>query len=154
MDKQETHDQFSELLNATIFPDEQLTKLRTKLVKTFNAKHSETQGEIQRLEALNNRLRENIANKVDAATDPENAIIRQEILQSIQKLKNEFADNEDKIIRLHERYNSDLDEFLGFAFSFLGNKGKHFFDLTETLYSPVKLFLNFCVCFPFYSGAE
>lgn len=131
LDKQNVHDQFSNLLNATVLLEDQLEKLRAKLVRTFNLKHTEIQSEILRLESLNNKLRENIANKVDAATDPDNAFIRQEIMQSIQKLKGELSDNEEKIVRLHERQDNDLGEFLGFAFGFLGDKGRHFFELTD-----------------------
>lgn len=131
LDKDDTHDQFSDLLNETVFPDDQLTKLREKLVKIFNAKHSETQGEILRLNAVNNKLREDIANKVDAATDPAHAFIKEEIFQSIQKLKIQLADNEDRIRGFSEQRDNDLNEFLTFAFSFLDDKGKHFFDLTD-----------------------
>lgn len=40
-------------------------------------------------------------------------------------------DNEDRVKDLGERRDVDLNEFLTFAFGFLDDKGKHFFDLTE-----------------------
>ena len=46
------------------------------------------------------------------------------------KLKVELADNEEKILSLSEQHETDLDEFMTFAFDFLSNKGSRFFELT------------------------
>lgn len=130
LDRDDTHASFSDLLDAIILPDPELKKLKTKLVATFNAKHHEAKGEIQRLEAVNASIKQNIANKVEAVTDPSNAFIKDEIMAVIQKNKTELADNEEKISLLGEQHDADLDEFMEFAFGFLGNKGKRFFELS------------------------
>lgn len=131
LDKDETHEQFTALMNATIFPTNDLNLLKQKLIKTFNSKHLEKRSEIQRLEILNLNLAEKIENKVDAATDPTNAFIKEEISKSIVRLKVEQQANEDRIVELRNQNDSDLQEFLDFALSFLDDKGKRFFDLTE-----------------------
>ena len=130
MDRDNTHDSFSSLLDAIILPDAKLEKLKLKLVTTFDAKHHETKGEITRLEAINDNIKKNIANKVEAVTDPKNEIIVDEIRASIEKLKAEYASNEEKISLLGEQHETDLAEFLDFAFGFLDNKGRRFFELS------------------------
>lgn len=130
MDRDDTHDSFSSLLDAIILPDAKLEKLKLKLVTTFNAKHHETKGEIARLEAINDNIKKNIENKVEAVTDPRNEIIVDEIRASIEKLKAEYASNEEKINLLSEQHETDLAEFLEFAFSFLDNKGRRYFELS------------------------
>lgn len=130
LDRDETHESFSTLLDNIVLPDPELKKLKLKLVSTFNDKHHQTQGEISRLEAVNESLKQNIANKVDAVTDPKNETIVDEIRASIEKLKAEYAINEDKIALLSDQHDSDLDEFLDFALTFLGNKGRRFFELS------------------------
>lgn len=126
----DTHDSFSELLDSIILPKPELKKLKTKLLATFNSKHHEAKNEITRLEAVNASVQQNIANKVEAVTDPENISIKDEIRASIDKLKAERADNEEKIAILSEQHQSDLGEFLDFAFGFLNDKGRRFFDLS------------------------
>ena len=130
LDRDDTHDSFSNLLNNIILPEPELKKLKTKLITTFNTKHSESKGEILRLGAINSNLKQNIANKVEAVTDPSNAFIKDEIMALIQKLKTEFAANEEKILLLSEQHETDLVEFIDFAFKFLSDKGKHFFELS------------------------
>lgn len=130
LDRDETHASFSNLLDAVVLPNAELKKLKTKLVKMFNAKHHETKGEIQRLETVNANLKQKIADKVEAVTDPANESIRGEIMALITKLKAELADNEYQVGLLGSQHENDLDEFLTFAFDFLGNKGKRFFELS------------------------
>lgn len=56
---------------------------------------------------------------------------KEEISKSIMRLKTERQTNEDRIVELRNQNDSDLQKFLDFAFSFLDDKGKRFFDLTE-----------------------
>ncbi len=130
LDKAETHDSFAELLNDIILPDAELKKLKAKLVTAFNNKHRQTKGEIIRLEAVNANTKQRIANKVEAVTDPANAYIRAEIQELIQSLQAELIENEKKIAVLSEQHETDLAEFLDFAFGFLSNKGEGFFELS------------------------
>lgn len=131
LDKAKTHEGFSALLNTTIFPDSQIEKLKLKLVKIFNARHLDKRSEIKRLEAINANLSKKIANQVDAAIDPSNAFIKEEIATSIKRLKKEQNENGALVIDLRNQNDNDLKEFLDFAFAFLDDKGKHFFELTE-----------------------
>ena len=131
LDKTATHESFSILLNSTIFPDNQMEELKLKLVKTFNAKHLDKRNEVQRLEVINANLSKKIAAQVDAVIDPNNDYIKDEITKIIKRLQKEQKDNEIQIENLRNQNDSDLKQFLDFAFAFLDDKGKHFFDLTE-----------------------
>lgn len=119
------------MLNTTIFPENQNEQLKKKLVNIFNAKHIDKRTEIQRLEALNSVLAKKIENQVDAIIDPKNEFIKDELANSIKRLKKEQQDNNGLITDLRNQNDNDLKEFLDFAFAFLDDKGKHFFDLTE-----------------------
>lgn len=130
LDRDETHDSFSDLLDRIVLPYPELRKLKTKLVKTFDAKHYQTKDEMQRLEAVNSRIQQNIEDKADAATDPTLKTIRPEILASIEKLKTELSINNEKIEALKDQHVDDLDEFLAFAFDFISDKGSRYFELS------------------------
>lgn len=131
LDKQTTHESFSTLLNTTVFPDNQNEKLKRKLVGVFNTKHLDKRTEIQRLDALNTVLTKKIENQVDAIIDPKNEFIKDELANAIKRLKKDQQDNNDLIADLRNQNDNDLKEFLDFAFAFLDDKGKHFFELTE-----------------------
>lgn len=130
IERNDVHDNFSELLDRIILPDPELKKLKTKLLATFNAKHHEAKGEVARLEAVNASVRQNIANQVVALTNPSNAFVADEIRGVIEKHKAELVDNQEKIELLSEQHESDLGEFLDFAFGFLSDKGRRYFDLS------------------------
>lgn len=131
LDRDNIHANFSELLDDIILPEKELRALKSKLLTTFNAKHSQSKGEIQRLEAVNSTIRQSIAQKADAVTNPAFSSITSEIMASIETLKAELADNEEKISLLGEQHEADLGEFLDFAFGFLNNKGRRFFELSR-----------------------
>ena len=132
IERGEAHVQFANLLNRVILPDNELKKLKTKLVKMFDAKHYETVGELKRLEAVNANIRQTVANHVGALSDPSNAFVADEIRTQIEKLKAELTDNQEKIDLLGEQHQSDLGDFLEFALNFLSDKGRHFFELNGT----------------------
>lgn len=130
IDRDETHISFAHLLSTIVLPRPDLERLREKLVEMFDTKHHHVKGEVIRLEAKNISIQQRILEKVEAATDPAYAYIKEEIQTSIQQLKAELSTNEEKMILLKEQHEADLAEFLDFSFDFLGNKGTHFFRLS------------------------
>ncbi|MCA9301104.1 recombinase family protein [Candidatus Saccharibacteria bacterium] len=130
IERTDVHDSFSELLDNIILPDPELKKLKRKLLTTFNSKHHEAKREIARLEAINADKQQAIANQVVALADPQNSFVAEEIRNVIEKHKMEIADNQEKIEILGEQHESDLAEFLDFAFSFLNDKGRRYFELS------------------------
>ena len=73
-------------------------------------------------------LKQSIEQQVEAATDPKNEIIRQEILAAIAKKKEELAELEDELAKLRVESEDDKEQFLRFAFDFIDNKGQRFLD--------------------------
>lgn len=130
IDRDYTHSRFSELLDAIVVQDSELERLKSKLLKMFSSKHTEATKEVSRLEAVNSNITKNIADKVEAVTDPSNSVIRDEIIASIESLKAQIADNKERLTLLSSQHEADLDNFMTFAFDFLGDKGKKFFKLT------------------------
>lgn len=130
IERTDIHDSFSELLDNIILPEPELKKLKTKLLATFNSKHHEAKREIVRLEAVNADKQQAIANQIIALTNPSNDFIGDEIRGVIEKHKAEIADNQEKIEVLGEQHESDLAEFLDFAFGFLNDKGRQYFELS------------------------
>lgn len=130
IDRDDTHSNFSDLLDAVVVQDTELERLKVKLLKMFNSKHTATTKEVSRLESVNTNITRNIANKVEAVTDPSNSLIKEEIMASIESLKTQIADNKEKLTLLSNQHEADLDNFMTFAFDFIGNKGKKFFKLT------------------------
>ena len=130
IERTDAHDSFSELLDNIILPDPELKKLKTKLLTTFNSKHYEAKREVARLEAINADKQQAIANQVVALADPQNSFVAKEIRNVIEKHKAEIADNQEKIEVLGEQHESDLAEFLDFAFGFLNDKGRRYFELS------------------------
>lgn len=82
-----------------------------------------------------NRIKQRIAaieqaiiNHVDAVTNPENALIRNEILAQIASKKQEISDLEEEREKIKAIADKDKDRFLGFAFAFINNIGSNFLD--------------------------
>ena len=72
-----------------------------------------------------------ILNQVDAATDPANALIKQEIMESITKKKEDIKNLKDKLAKLRSNADDDYANFLRFAYEFIDNMGNKFFEISR-----------------------
>ncbi len=70
-----------------------------------------------------------VAQKVEAATDPGNAFIKDDIMNLIQSKKSEISTLEETLDSLKSTANDDWDKFLRFAFDFLNNMGARFLEI-------------------------
>lgn len=75
-------------------------------------------------------LMQTIEQKVDAATDPSNASIKEEILSSIEKKKVEVTDLEEQLKQLSSKAAQDKDQFLRFAYKFADEMGRRFLEIS------------------------
>jgi rubrerythrin len=75
-------------------------------------------------------LTQNISNQVEAATDPSNATIKENILDSIAKKKAEIADLEEELAKLSRKADNDHERFLRFAFAFIEQMGSRFLEIS------------------------
>ena len=69
-----------------------------------------------------------ITQQVEALTDPANISVKDDILASIAKKKQEIADHEEELEKLKHVADGDRDRFLSFAFDFIENVGSRFLD--------------------------
>jgi DNA invertase Pin-like site-specific DNA recombinase len=102
------------------------------LIEALNIVWKQSEGQAEQ-EALRVRhqikaLGEAIVEQVEAATDPGNSSIKQEILDSIAKKKDQILDLEDQLAKLSTEADSDKEQFLKFAFNFIENMGSNFLD--------------------------
>jgi DNA invertase Pin-like site-specific DNA recombinase len=75
-----------------------------------------------------NILQQEIARQVEAATDPSNLSIKEDILAIVARKKIQISDLEDELTNLTSDKNTDREKFLRFAFNFIENTGSQFLD--------------------------
>lgn len=106
----------------------------TELLKALDVVWKEKEGQaIQDATRIRHRIKateKSIANQVEAATDPENAFIKKNIIEAIEKKKKEISDLEDELVQLENIADRDKEKFLRFAFSFVQDTSRYFLDPT------------------------
>jgi DNA invertase Pin-like site-specific DNA recombinase len=104
----------------------------SEFVKALNTVWKEREGQaVQdtiRIEQKIKRVNQSITNQVEAATDPDNASIKEEILASITKKKAEVINLEEELEQIAGYADNDKDRFLRFAFDFVDTIGSRFLD--------------------------
>ncbi|HEX7259320.1 MAG TPA: recombinase family protein, partial [Candidatus Saccharimonadia bacterium] len=107
---------------------------RDDLVEALRVVWTQQEGQAKqdavRIQHKINHLQEAISQQVEAATDPSNASIKEEILTSITKKKKEIKDLDDELDSLTNEAESDREEFLRFAFDFVEDMGSNFLEIT------------------------
>lgn len=105
-----------------------LDNLSTALRSVWNNQEKEAQQEVIRLKKKFSVLNNSIRNSVEGATDPSNALIKEDILASIATKKVEAEEIETRIDGLCTEAENDQDQFLRFAFDFIESMGRNFLD--------------------------
>lgn len=98
------------------------------LSEVWTRKEGEAAHEANRLSRKLDALNMKIRSHVMAAIDPDNALIKEEILASIDREKNDAKELESEISKIRQAADDDYERFMRFAFSFLANMGDHFLD--------------------------
>lgn len=114
--------------NRAHVTDEGLKDLLNALESVWKQKEGDKVQSANRLRHKISSLHQNIEQQVEAATDPKNEIIRDEILGAIKKKKSELVDLEGQLGKLRIEADEDMERFLKFAFDFIDNKGQRFLD--------------------------
>jgi hypothetical protein len=113
------------------FKQRQITKAGIDaLVKALNTiwdqKEGQAEQEARRIRHKIDALNSSISNQVEAATDPSNLDIKQNILDLITKKKTEVADLEDELAKTKHTADTDKERFMRFALNFVQNMGSEF----------------------------
>lgn len=98
------------------------------LNKVWKQQESEAAHTAFRIRHKITNLEQAIARHVEAVTDPSNISIKNEILASITKKKQEIAELETELEKLEQGAEDDKESFLRFAFDFIDNVGSRFLD--------------------------
>lgn len=128
--REELHPQVIKLFEDRPISDEGVSDLIEAIEKVWKQKEDQSVQDANYIKRKISNLNKAIAEKVDAATDPSNITIKAEILEAIEKKKNEVAESEEELAKLSGNAERDLERFLRFAFDFVDNMGSKFLETT------------------------
>ncbi|HSX07523.1 MAG TPA: recombinase family protein [Candidatus Saccharimonadales bacterium] len=129
--RQDLHQQIEEQFNRHSITPKGRSELSAALAAVWKEKEGEAAQEVIRLQHRVETLNINITNHVEAATDPSNAAIKDDILLSITTKKAEVASIHEKLAELTSGAERDREQFLEFAFDFIENMGSQFFSISR-----------------------
>ncbi len=75
-------------------------------------------------------LAQTIEQQVEAATNPDNLAIKEDILASISKKKNEISNLEEELTKIKHGVETDKERFIRFAFNFADRMGSRFLEIS------------------------
>jgi DNA invertase Pin-like site-specific DNA recombinase len=129
--RQELHSEIARQFDEHQISHEGIARLLEALDTVWRQKEGESEQEIVRLSHRIKSLGDSINQQVEAATDPSNASIKDEILAAIGKKKAELEELDDQLVRLQTEGEADKSEFIKFALNFVGTMGSQFFEISQ-----------------------
>lgn len=126
--KKELHNSIQDLFDTNSITEEGVSNITTALKSVWKQKEGESQKDCIRIRHKIKSIQESVRNCVEAATEPSNASIKEDILSSIKLKKNDITVLEEQLERIESIAESDETEFLDFAFDFINKMGSNFFD--------------------------
>ena len=127
--KQELHPQIVRHIQSNPVTEEGVEKLIKALNIVWKQKEGQAEQDANRIKHKISSLNEAISNQVEAATDPQNFSIKDDILAAISKKKQEVEDLKDELTAIRSDADSDKEQFLRFAFDFVDNMGSRFLEI-------------------------
>ncbi len=131
MTRDDLHGQVSQQFSKRHFTDDSMQDFREALDIVWQRKQGQLTQDINRTQHKIASLRISISEQVEAATDPSNALIKADILESIARKKEEIASLEGMLSKTKESADEQYDKFLVFAFDFVNNMGDRFFEISR-----------------------
>lgn len=122
------HSVIEELFEKYELPEPSRNKITSALQKVWKQNEVAAKQEVDSLQASVVTLKQDIALKVEAATDPSNASIKDDILALIENKKAKLVKLEVDLDKRRNSLESDEQEFLTFALSFVSDIGSHILD--------------------------
>jgi len=124
------HLMVEDMFKGNIVSNEGLKHLLKALDKVWEQQENDAQQESVRLRHKLKILKDSISQQVDAATDPLNASIKEDILAAITRKKEEAGVIEEQIDKLETNAEQDMERFLCFAFEFINNIGGKYLEMS------------------------
>lgn len=128
--KEHIHNEIECLFNSYELTSEGRHEILDALDVVWKQNEQQIHQEIIRLKQSIHHLESDIEAKVEAATDPANAAIKQDILVIIDKKKAELKSLQDNLEEQTAQQESDKREFMDFALRFVSDMSKCFLDGT------------------------
>lgn len=112
------------------FSQEGIDDLIKALDIVWKQKEGQATQEASRIRHKIDVITHNMANQVEAVTDPSNASIKENILDSIAKKKAEVVELEEELAKLSRKAETDRERFIRFAFGFIDRMGSRFLEIS------------------------
>lgn len=129
--RSDLHEKIDDYFAERPMDDESRSDLIEALSIVWREQEGQSAQEIARMRHKVKELQLSIASQVEAATDPSNAFIKEDILQSILKKKEEVKDLEADIENLEKIDASDEADFMSFALNFAENISSNFLETSK-----------------------
>lgn len=129
--RDELHLKITQLFKGYRIYDEALGTLIEALNEVWKQREGQAEQNAMRIKRSISKVRQSIANSVEAAMDPSNIDIKLDILASISKKKLEVASLEDELDKTLAGADTLKEDFVRFAFKFLNNMGEELLDLSQ-----------------------
>lgn len=128
--REEIHNQIEKLFEKYSVSVAESEQLIEALNIVWKRKEAQVEQDIRHLETKINGLSKTVAMQVEAATDPANASIRNDILTLIVKKKETISELEEEQDKLRRKADADKELFLSFSFDFIRDMGSSFLTLS------------------------
>lgn len=125
------HSQVLQQFNKRCLSEEGRNNLSEALDTVWKHKQGQLAQDINRIEHEISSLHKSIGEQVEAATDPSNAFIKQDILEAIKHKKEKVHELEETLTKTRDNANEEHSQFLLFAFDFIDNMGCKFFEVSK-----------------------
>lgn len=129
--RQEMHEKVVQQFRDNPITVEGLSALTDALNTVWKQHEGEAEQEATRIRHKMTVLNDSIQNQVEAAIDPENASIKDEIMASIARKKTEVSELEQQLENLSNEADEDKERFLRFAFDFIDHMGDRFLEISQ-----------------------
>lgn len=129
--REEVHSQVEQHFKANPITQDGIDDLLEALRLIWKENEGQIEQEANRIRHKTQALKQTILDQSEAAIDPSNASIKDEILQAIAKKKTELADLENELYSLSNQAEYDKEDFLRFALGFAQNMGPNFLVISQ-----------------------
>lgn len=126
MQRTDVHTQVISQVSRYELTDKALRELQAALEATWKRQEAQTIQETARLRTQATALREKISQSTDAAIDPSNESIKEDILKNIATMKSKLGGLEQQAATLLHSAEADREEFMRFALDFVQDMATNF----------------------------
>ena len=126
--REQMHEKIAKQFRDNPITETGVSDFTKALEVVWKRREGEKQQEAARLQHKLKSLRVTISQQVEAATNPDNATIKDDIMAIIAKRKEEAQEIEDQLHKLTQKAENDYKRFLEFAFGFAADMSKKFLD--------------------------